>query len=178
MAASGPSVLARRAVLYGSSVLGLLGLYWIGRSFVVDGRFRFGNPVSTLLAQEVRTPVAPPISVRAEVTRTNKKELVRLGQACEFLVEQRQREQGSYYCNAQVVCGEKLLYGGADRGYFPCRFFEGARRDVVGNDPTTTRQDKDAAMRLDTRAGILHVWDDEAGVHGAFDIEAEIISAH
>ena len=177
MAASGSSLLARRVVLYGSGVLGLVGLYWIGRSFIVEGKLRIGNPVTSLLEQPA--PVAgAPISIRAEVTRTSSDRLVRLGESCEFLVEQRMRDQQSYYCNAQVICGEKLLYGGPDRGYFPCRFFEGARRDVVGNDPTTTKQDKDGAMHIDTRSGVLRMWDDESGVHGAFDIEAEVLSAH
>lgn len=180
MAVSGSSLLARRSVLAGSAVLGLVGLYWIGHSFKVDGKLRFGNPVSPNLPAEGPAVVAAPLSVRAEVTRSSNASLVRQGASCEFLVEQRQRDAQSYYCNAQVMCGGKLLYGGPDRGYFACRFYDGEQgehHDVVGSDPTTSDEDKDAALQLDTRAGVLRVWDDASGNHGQFELEAEVLSA-
>ena len=179
MALSGSGVLARRTVLAGSALLGLVGLYWMGRSFVVDGKLRFGNPVSPIVTGENLASAPAPLSVRAEVTRSSSA-LVRQGDSCEFLVEQRQRDANSYYCNAQVVCGGKLLYGGPDRGYFSCRFYDdgdGVHRDVVGSDPTTTREDKDAALQLDTRSGVLRVWDDASGNNGELELEAEVLSA-
>lgn len=180
MAVSGSGLLARRSVLAGSALLGLVGLYWIGHSFRVDGKVRFGNPVSPVSAADGVGFLLAPLSVRAEVTRSSKAELARQGDSCEFLVEQRKRDAQSYYCNAQVMCGGKLIYGGSDRGYFSCRFYDGElgeHHDVVGNDPTTTGEDKDPALQLDTRAGVLRVWDDASGSHGQFEIEAEILSA-
>jgi hypothetical protein len=180
MAVSGSGLLVRRSVLAGSAALGLVGLYWIGQSFRVDGKLRFGNPVSQSAAPEGLAFVPAPLSVRAEVTRSSNANWVRQGESCEFLVEQRQRDAQSYYCNAQVMCGGKLVYGGPDRGYFSCRFYDdeqGEHHDVVGNDPTTTREDKDPALQIDTRSGFLRVWDDAAGAHGQFELEAEILSA-
>jgi hypothetical protein len=180
MAASGSGLLARRVVLAGSAALGLVGLYWIGHSFRVDGKLRFGNPVSSTIAAEGLAFASAPLSVRAEVTRSTNPNLVRQGDSCEFLVEQRQRDAQSYYCNAQVMCGGKLIYGGQDRGYFSCRFYDGEQgdhHDVVGNDPTTTREDKDPALQLDTRSGVLRVWDDASGSNGQFEVEAEVLSA-
>lgn len=177
MAVSDSSLLARRTVLVVSLLVAVAGLYKIGHAAVVGGKLRIGNPVSGLSAPS--GPLPAPVSVRAEVTRASGAELVRAGEICEFLVEQRQREDhSSLYCNAQITCGGKLLYGGPERGYFPCRFDDGDEREVVGNDPTTTKQDKDAALHLDTRAGVLRIWDDETGPHGAFDIEAEVLGAH
>jgi hypothetical protein len=177
MAASGSGVLARRTVLGVSAALGAVGLYWIGHSFMVDGKLRFGNPVSQVPSAEGLSFAPAALSIRAEVTRSSNAQLVRQGESCEFLVEQRQRDASSYYCNAQIVCGGKLLYGGSDRGYFACRFYEGEHRDVVGNDPTTTREDKDPALHLDTRASVVRVWDDASGAHGQFEFEAEVLSA-
>lgn len=176
MAVADSSVLARRTVLVGSLVVGLIGLYKIGHSSVVGGKLRFGNPVSGLPEATGTLPL--PLSVRAEVTRVSGADLARPGDTCDFLVELRQRDQGSAYCNAQITCGGKLLYGGPERGYFPCRFDDGDAREVIGNDPTTTRQDKDPALHLDTRAGVLHLWDDDSGALGAFDVEAEVLEAH
>jgi hypothetical protein len=47
----------------------------------------------------------------------------------------------------------------------------------MGSDPLTTGSDKDAALHLDTQAGVLRVWDDAHGAHGAFEVEAEVLSA-
>jgi hypothetical protein len=150
----------------------------IGRSFVVDGALRLGNPISEGKHDEAPPQlVAPPLTVRAEVTRVAGNGIVRPGESCHFLIEQRQRDARSFYCNAQVMCGGKLLYGGPERGFFPCRFYEGERRDVVGADPSTTREDKDSGFTIDTRSGVLRVWDDASGPHGAFDVEAEVLSA-
>jgi hypothetical protein len=177
MAASETSLLARRTLLVASLLLAGFGLYRIGQAAVVGGKLRIGNPVSPL--PEPLGVMPAPLAVRAEVTRVRGADLVRLGEICDFLVEQRPRDdQHSLYCNAQIICGGKLLYGGPDRGYFACRFGDNDEREVVGNDPTTTKQDKDAALHIDTRAGLLHIWDDETGVLGAFDLEAEVLEAN
>jgi hypothetical protein len=161
----------QRAVHALSAVLMAVGLFWIGKSFVVDGKFRFGNPVS-----EPAPDTLTPIAVRAEVTRVSDGQVVRPGQRCDFLVQQKVRHDGSYECNAQVMCGSKLLFGGPERGYFPCRITDGVRRDVVGLDPSTSRRDSDPAFKIDTHLGILSLWDDETGELGAFRLEAEILS--
>jgi hypothetical protein len=177
MPVSGSALLARRSVLALSAALGFVGLYWIAHSFRVDGKLRFGNPIPNVAAEGLFGPV--PLSVRAEVTRSNNAGVARQGDSCAFLVEQRRRDAQSYYCNAQVMCGGKLVYGGPDRGYFSCRFYQaegGQHGDVIGNDPTTTHEDRDSGLYLDTRAGVVRVWDDASGVHGAFELEAEVLS--
>lgn len=176
MASAHSSLLVRRTVLAASAILAGVGLYKIGHSSVVGGKLRLGNPVSSV--PEPLGVLAAPIAIRAEVTRTSGAQLTRAGEICEFLVEQRQRDESSLYCNAQITCSGKLLYGGSERGYFPCRFDDGDEREVVGNDPTTTKEDKDPALHLDTRAGVLHIWDDESGPYGSFDVEAEVLEAH
>jgi hypothetical protein len=166
----------RRSILLLSAGFFLVGAYWIGRSFVVNGRLRFGNPVADDARLLSGNDFAP-LQVRAEIVSARGKCGVSLGDKCEFLVERRARAEGSFYCNAQIVCGGRLLYGGPDRGYFACRLFEGgSRREVMGSDPSTTAADQDAALHLDTRAGVLRIWDDDRGSLGAFDVEADVLS--
>ncbi len=165
----------RRSVLLVSAALAAVGAYWIGRAFVVGGKLRFGNPVGGELADTLSGGVAP-LQVRAEVTSVTGDTGVGLGDKCEFLVERRARTEGTFYCNAQVTCAGRLIYGGPDRGYFACRLFETPRRGVMGSDPSTTGSDLDAAIHLDTRSGILRVWDDARGPHGAFSLEADVLS--
>lgn len=165
----------QRGVLTASALLAAVGLYWIGRSFVVEGQLRFGNPVqsSPLAAAALE---AQPRQVRAEVTRVQGTKVVREGDKCEFLVERRVRDRASFYCNAQVVCGGRLLYGGPNRGFFACKFAEEGRGDIVGSDPSTTAADQDAAIHLNTLEGIMRVWDDDHGPFGPFRVEADILS--
>jgi hypothetical protein len=177
MASIRSATVARRIVLGLSAAAGLFGLFRIGSAFLVDGRLRFGNPISGEQQQEESVLGTPPLSVKAEVTRVRGDSGVRPGQACDLFVERRPRAANDFECSAQVVCGGKLLYGGKDRGFFPCRFYEGDRRDVVGGEAETTRSDRDGALRIDTRQGILRVWDDATGQLGEFDIEAEVLSA-
>lgn len=177
MVTSDRSLLARRGVLFTSALLLLVGAFWIGRSFLVEGKLRFGNPTSDgvgLLGADATDP--QPRQVRAEVTRVRGNPVVRAGDKCEFLIERRLRERDSFYCNAQVVCGGRLLFGGPDRGFFACKLFDDQRRDVVGSDPSTTGADKDAAFHINTREGVMRIWDDQQGTLGEFDVEAEILS--
>lgn len=167
----------RRAVLIVSSALFAVGAFWIARSFLVDGRLRFGNPVTTR-ASEQAAFTAEPRQVRAEITHVRGNAVVRPGDKCEFLVERRARERESSYCNAQVMCGGRLLYGGPDRGFFACKFFEGERPDIAGSDPSTTGADQDAALSLNTLEGVMRVWDDAQGPLGEFEVEAEVLSVH
>jgi hypothetical protein len=166
-----PSAAARTAVFALSLLAGSLGLYWIAKAFVIDGHVRFGNPVDTAAAE------APhPLVIRAEITRVSQGELVRPGQTCDLLVQHAPRKDGRSECNAQVTCGARLLYGGPQRGYFPCQVTDGLRTDVIGLDASTSRTDQDPAFKLDTRLGVLSIWDDETGPLGAYKVDADVLS--
>jgi hypothetical protein len=100
---------------------------------------------------------------------------VSVGQTCDFNVERRDRDDGSgFWCNAQIVCGGHLLYGGPTAGFFPCTLFHAPVRGVVGSDPLTTAQDQDAAMSIDTVQSHLEIWDDAQGPSGEFRVIAHI----
>ena len=159
-----------------SALLSAVGLFWIGRAFRVDGKLRFGNPPLSLPSEGGLALDAEPRQVRAEITRVQGDPGVRPGDHCEFLIERRARQGESAYCNAQVVCGDRLLYGGPDRGYFACKVYDDDDHAVVGSDPNTTSGDHDAAIHLNTRQGIMRIWDDEHGPRGQFLLEAEILS--
>jgi len=165
----------RKGVMLVSIALTSVGAFWIGRSFLIDGKLRFGNPTElTGVADDTSDP--QPRQVRAEVTRVRGNPVVREGDRCEFLIERPLRSRDAFHCRAQVVCGGRLLFGGPDRGYFVCKLYDDERRDVVGDDPNTTNSDKDGAFHINTRNGVMRIWDDEQGVLGAFDVEAEILS--
>jgi len=177
MALLGRGSIVQKGVLTASALLAAIGLWWIGRAFFVDGKIQFGNPIQAS-PLERDAFAAQPRQVRAEVTRVEGNPVVRPGDKCEFLVERRPRDQSSFYCNAQVVCGGRLLYGGPDRGFFVCKLSEDERRDVVGSDPSTTSADQDAAIHLNTSEGVMRIWDDEHGALGQFQVEAEVLSVH
>jgi hypothetical protein len=164
-------------VLVSSFVLGAVGLYQIAGAFLVDGKWRFGNPVSaaTRILDPTERSVAPR-RVRIEVTRVKGAPDLAPGTRCEFLVEKRPLRNGTFYCNAQIICASKLWYGGPERGYFSCALYDEPRRDVIGSDPNTTASDHDAALHLDTQAGVLRVWDDAQSQWGAFELEADVLS--
>lgn len=174
MAPFGQGSIVQRGVLTASTLLTVVGLYWIGHAFVIDGKLRFGNPVEPAFSG-VQAFDMQPRQVRAEVTHVRGNPVVRQGDKCEFLVERRLRERESFYCNAQVVCGGRLLFGGPDRGFFPCHL-DDAHRDVVGSDPNTTAADQDGAIHINTNEGVMRIWDDDHGPLGAFVVEAEILS--
>jgi hypothetical protein len=101
--------------------------------------------------------------VRATVTESLGLADVPLGSPCTADVTRHDRDDGTFWCNAQVTCGARLVYGGAEAGFFHCILYEGTRRDVVGTDAATTAEDRDPAMSLDTVGGTLEVWDDATG---------------
>lgn len=118
-----------------------------------------------------------PRAITATVESVSGTPGVSVGQTCEFNVERRDRDDGSgFWCNAQVVCGGHLLYGGPTAGFFPCTLFEAPSRGVVGSDPNTTSQDQDAAMSLDTVQRHLEIWDDARGALGEFRVVARVDS--
>lgn len=98
------------------------------------------------------------------------------GAMCAFAVDRRDRPDGTFWCNAQIVCDGRLVYGGPEAGYFPCTLHEQPRRDVVGGDPQTHAEDGDAAMAIDTVAGSVEIWDDATGDLGRFRVVASVDS--
>ena len=113
--------------------------------------------------------------VTATVTSVTGTSPVPVGATCGFTVERHARpEPPGFWCRAQISCGGMLLYGGASAGYFPCELSEQPRRDVVGEDDMMTGSDTDAAMRLDTRMGMLTIRDDATGPHGQYTLEARV----
>lgn len=116
-----------------------------------------------------------PRLVRATVTSVEGSAGITVGASCEFNVERRDQADGSFACNAQIVCGGRLLYGGPEAGYFPCTLYQGPPRHVVGSDLNTTSADNDGAMSLDTHDA-LEIWDDASGPNGEFRIRAHVDS--
>jgi len=112
--------------------------------------------------------------VRATVTASNGLADVPVGSSCTADVTRHDREDGPFWCNAQIPCGPRLVFGGADAGFFQCVLYEGARRDVVGSDSMTTNEDQDAAMSLNTVGGTLEVWDDATGRGGQMRMTARV----
>lgn len=112
--------------------------------------------------------------VRATVTESTGLPDVPVGASCTADVTRHDREDGTFWCNAQIQCGARLVYGGADAGYFHCMLYESPRRDVVGTDGATSAEDRDAAMSLNTVGGTLEVWDDVSGGSGELRLRARV----
>lgn len=125
-----------------------------------------------------RTPPAQsglPLVVNATVTAVSGRRAVEVGADCGFVVERHERPEG-FWCRAQIVCGGKLLYGGPNAGYFDCELEVHPETRVIGGEDLTTREDSDAAMRINSVDGLLTVMDDATGEHGAYRLEARIVS--
>ena len=131
------------------------------------------------LAEEVEGAAGIPILGRIAAGRPiealeNFEGAVDVGSLCAFPVDSRERPDGAQWCNAQIVCGGELLYGGPTGGDFPCELLDAPRPGVRGEDDATHATDDDAAMRLDSEAETLEVWDDETGDYGAFRVAATV----
>ncbi len=99
---------------------------------------------------------------------------VRVGSTCTFPVTQHTRDDGTFWCRAEIQCGGRTLYGGGSAGYFDCTLYEQPQRHVVGQDLNTTSGDRDPAMRLDTLRTELELRDDASGALGAFSARATV----
>lgn len=117
-----------------------------------------------------------PRRVEAVVESVTGLATVRAGSTCAFDVTRDDRPDGTFWCNAQVMCGGQLLYGGPNAGFFSCTLYEQPERHVVGEDASMTREDGNAAMRLDTLRRVLSVRDDSNGPRGAFNLRARVTS--
>lgn len=131
----------------------------------------------------VATPTQPPPAqgvdltprlVEAQITQTAGAAPVAVGAACRFNVEGRIRDDGTYWCNAQVTCGGLLLYGGPSAGYFMCELRGPPTRHVIGADAQTSSMDSDSSMEINTETRELRVRDDPTGNFGAYHIVANI----
>ncbi|MBN8612168.1 MAG: hypothetical protein J0L92_16355 [Deltaproteobacteria bacterium] len=115
-----------------------------------------------------------PRHVRATVTEVTGLADVAVGASCTAEVTRRDLEDGTFWCNAQITCGGRSVYGGPEAGFFHCVLYEGTRRDVVGSDSDTTEADQDPAMSLNTVGGTLEIHDDATGRNGAMRILAQV----
>ena len=120
------------------------------------------------------TPSGDVRQLRATITEVTGLSDVAAGAPCTAEVSRHDREDGTFWCNAQVRCGGRLVYGGLGAGFFECVLYAGEQRDVVGSDQRTSAEDNDGALSLNTVGGSLEVWDDEHGSVGAFRIRARI----
>ncbi len=148
------------------------------------------GPPPTAWAPPPTTTTAPPIvgpatsvgsepgtdarHVRATVSEVTGLADVAVGASCTAEVTRHDREDGTFWCNAQITCGGRVIYGGPDAGFFHCVLYEGARRDIVGSDAATTVEDQDPAMSLNTVGGTLEITDDASGRNGAIHVLARV----
>ncbi len=134
-----------------------------------------GGPIAPPVGQDPPGHSGLPLVVSATVTSVSGRPVVEVGADCGFVVERHERSEG-FWCRAQVVCGGKLLYGGPNAGYFDCEIEVHPEPRVVGGEDLTTREDSDAAMRINSASGVLTLTDDVSGTHGVYRIEARISS--
>ncbi|MCC6874029.1 MAG: hypothetical protein IT378_06950 [Sandaracinaceae bacterium] len=170
----------------GCGGLALLGLCLIPPiAYLTMGSSEGGSLVDrddTAPAPGPAPDVAPPLPgtdsrrVTVRVTRALNVPGARDGATCAFDVTRHDRSDGSFWCNAQIRCGDRLLYGGPTAGFFECTLYDQPQRHVVGHDVNTTSGDRDAAMSLDTLTGTLEVRDDATGVNGQFELQARVTS--
>lgn len=125
-------------------------------------------------------PVDPngPRHVSAVVEEVDGLDGIDRGARCELDVTREDRQDGTFWCNAQIVCGGRLVYGGGSgptrAGYFDCTLYDPPDRHVVGEDSSTSAADNDPAMRLDTLRAQLRIRDDIRGRHGEFTLRARV----
>jgi hypothetical protein len=161
-------------ILTGCLVL-LGGLLCVGGGAAV---FLYGgNPVADPLAGPTAAGIdLSPRQVVAIIDDATMGAPASRGAECRFTVEGRPEQQLGYWCNAQIVCGGQLLYGGPSAGFFPCTLSAPPNRHVSGSDAQTSSSDTDAAMTLDTATGTLTISDDQSGRFGAYQLRARVTS--
>ena len=115
----------------------------------------FGWPWSEGIELRRRSPSH---AVTATVRSVTGQAPVGVGAECSFPVSRRPPERGLEWCQTQIVCGGVRLYGSDSGGYFRCAFTDSPPA-VSGGDDRTSGSDGDPAMRMDTRAGTLSLWD-------------------
>ncbi len=120
-------------------------------------------------------PADRTLTITARVTEySGTQNPISVGAECAFNVSRVPRSDGTFWCNAQVVCGGQQIYGGATAGFFPCTWYDPPNAGVVGEDSQTSAQDRDGAFEINTVSHTLAVSDDSQGTHGVFHMRAEI----
>lgn len=122
----------------------------------------FGRDVNLLFPRELRGIIRSIQPSLGSVTA---------GQICSATLSARVADKGQVLCNARIECSGQLMYGGSDAGHFPCAL---AGSHVRGSDAQTSSADQDPAITLDTESNSLHIWDDQAGYFGRFDMYVEL----
>ncbi len=112
--------------------------------------------------------------IDATVTAASGLSDVTVGTPCVASVGRADREDGTFWCNAQITCGQRLLYGGPTAGYFECTLYAGTSFGVAGADAGTSGADRDPAMQIDTRSGSIEISDDADGALGAFHVSLRV----
>lgn len=133
------------------------------------------GPIALPGARGRPEPSGLPLIVHATVTEVSGRRSVEVGADCGFVVERHENPEG-FWCRSQIVCGGTLLYGGPNAGYFDCVIQAVPEPRLVGGEDQTTRDDTDAAMRINSDDGVLTIMDDATGENGAYRVEARITS--
>lgn len=140
-------------------------------------------PVDPTLPRGVTPPMpappsAGPTSPRTVTVRITESSVasVPVGSTCSFEVGRHSRNDGTFWCQANIECGGRLLYGGGTAGYFDCTLYEQPQRHVVGQDFGTSGSDTDAAFRIDTLRAEMEIRDDPRGRLGAFLVRGTVTS--
>jgi hypothetical protein len=155
-------------------VFGCLGLLIVSLMVASVGgamlAFREMSAPSTWLAVEASEPEPPANrTVIATVDSVRGAVPIQPGSECRFNVILVDDDR----CRTAVWCGATVVYGGSDtNGYFPCT---PSGLHVRGTDSETTSDDNDAALHIDTAAGILRVDDDGDGTHGELHLVATVL---
>ena len=122
-------------------------------------------------------PALPSRTVSATVTAVTGTSPAPVNSTCNFVVSAWPSTDSTtgVMCRAQMVCAGQLLFGGGNAGYFMCTVTD-QPPSIAGSDATTTSQDDaDAAMTIDTAAGTLTIHDD-GGAHGTYSVTAHVDS--
>jgi hypothetical protein len=159
---------------------GLVAAVGLGALFVFGG-----NPVATPVSLGPGGPNAPgipadvdpaPRVVTVIVELTTAGAPIAAGNQCAFAIEPTPHPSLGYWCHTTIDCGGRVLYGGGEAGYFPCRLEPRPRVDLVGSDAETSTRDSDAAFEIDTRTGVMTLRDDARGRFGAYELRARVLS--
>lgn len=122
-------------------------------------------------------PALPSRTVSATVTAVTGTSPAPVDSTCNFVVSVWPSTESTtgVMCRAQMVCAGQLLFGGPEAGYFMCTVSD-QPPSIAGSDNTTTSQDNaDAAMTIDTAARTLTIRDD-GGAHGTYSVTARVDS--
>jgi hypothetical protein len=91
---------------------------------------------------------------------------------CDLVVRYRPTET-SDSCQANLGCGDVVLYGGRPTdGYLDCEVEAGDSARLTAADTATHEVDGDPALTIDSAAGTLEIHDTDGADHRAFSLRA------